>query len=49
MPFSPNDAADPDFWATLPAANDAGVEVVAFRCHVTLEGISLSEPFLELR
>ena len=41
MPFSPHDAADPMFGAALRAAKEAGVEVAAFGCRVTLEGICL--------
>jgi sugar fermentation stimulation protein A len=39
--FAPNDATDPVFGAALRAAAGAGVEVYAYRCRVTLEGISV--------
>lgn len=41
--FAPNDAADPDFGVALRRAVGQGVEVYAYRCHVTTEEIRLAE------
>jgi sugar fermentation stimulation protein A len=40
--FSPHPSADPAFAAALREASEAGVEVVAYRCHVTLQGIEIA-------
>jgi sugar fermentation stimulation protein A len=40
--FSPHPSADPAFAATLREASAAGVEVVAYRCRVTREGIEIT-------
>lgn len=42
--FSPNDQADPLFGGALREARAAGVEVYAYRCHVSLEEVVLAEP-----
>ncbi len=40
--FAPNAEADPAFAATLEEVHSAGVEVRAYRCHVTLEEIRIT-------
>jgi sugar fermentation stimulation protein A len=40
--FKPHPTADPAFAAALSQANAAGVNILAYRCHVTLEGIELT-------
>jgi len=44
--FSPNDASDPDFAHALQQAADDGVRVMAFRCAVTTEAITLGDELL---
>lgn len=41
--FAPHDQADPVFGETLRAAARAGVEVLAWTCRVSLEGITIAE------
>jgi len=41
--FAPHDEADPVFGGALRQAADAGVEVLAWTCRVSLEGISIAE------
>lgn len=42
--FAPHDAADPGFGRALREARDAGVQVLAVRCRVTLEEIEVLAP-----
>ena len=42
--LAPNDPADPEFGVALREAAAQGVEVYAYRCHVTTEAVTLSEP-----
>ncbi|WP_322799071.1 DNA/RNA nuclease SfsA [Thermoflexus sp.] len=42
--FRPHDAADPDFGRILRAAAAQGVQVLAYRCQVSLEEIRLADP-----
>ncbi len=42
--LAPNDPADPEFGAALRKAVAGGVEVYAYRCAVSLEGITLADP-----
>lgn len=42
--FAPHPTAHPAFAAALREASQAGVEVYAWRCHVSLSGIALAEP-----
>jgi sugar fermentation stimulation protein A len=44
--FAPNDGADPLFGRALREAQSAGVEVYAYRCHVSLEEVALRESLL---
>lgn len=39
--FSPNKATDPSFSERLVAAHDAGVEILAYRCRLSLEEASI--------
>ena len=39
--FSPNIAADPEFWEAMDEATEAGVEAYAFRCDVTKSSIAI--------
>jgi sugar fermentation stimulation protein A len=41
--FAPNQETDPDFAAALQAAHQAGVEISAFTCHVSLAGIAMGK------
>lgn len=41
--FAPHDGADPVFGESLRTAAGVGVEVLAWRCRVGLEGISIAE------
>ena len=43
---APNDGADPRFGRALREAQAAGVEVYAYRCHVSLEEVALGESLL---
>ena len=42
--FSPNDRTQPEFRAALRAAQDAGVEILAYDCIVTEQGMALNRP-----
>jgi sugar fermentation stimulation protein A len=42
--FSPNDRTQPEFRAALRAAQDAGVEILAYDCIVTEQGMVLNRP-----
>ncbi|MGI9862611.1 DNA/RNA nuclease SfsA [Moorella naiadis] len=42
--FAPNGATDPLFARTLGEAAAAGVEIYAYRCHITLEAADLGDP-----
>ena len=42
--LSPHDESDPDFGKALREAKEAGVDVLAYRCAVTPEQISLADP-----
>jgi len=42
--FRPHDPADPDFGRILRAATAHGVQVLAYRCAVSLEEIRLADP-----
>ncbi len=44
LSFSPAEAIDPDYAKALRRAYKKGVEVLAYRSHITLDGISLGEP-----
>ena len=41
--FSPNISADPEFWVAMDDAMEAGVEVYAFRCSVTMFDIAIQK------
>ena len=41
--LSPNDSADPEFGLALRHAVEGGVEAYAYRCEVSLEGITLGQ------
>ncbi len=42
--FAPNDGTDAEFGRALREARDAGVQVLALRCHVTRECIAVAGP-----
>lgn len=42
--FAPNDRTDAEFGRALREARDAGVQVLALRCHVTRESIAVAGP-----
>ena len=42
--FSPNDERDPKFGEALRFARDNGVDIFAYSCIVTEEGIELNKP-----
>ena len=42
--LAPNDPADPEFGVALRKAVAGGVEVYAYRCAVSMEGITLADP-----
>lgn len=42
--FSPNDETDPAFASALRAARDAGVQILAYDCHVTPDSMVLADP-----
>ena len=39
--FTPNEATDPEFANTLRQAFDTGVQIMAYTCQVTLEGVQI--------
>ena len=41
--FSPNERADPQFWAILRDAAACGLEVYAYKCEVTMSRIDISD------
>lgn len=41
--FMPFEAVDPDFTEILRQVHDAGVEVIAYRCDVSLEAVTITE------
>ena len=42
--FEPNRATDPDFADALKEASEAGVNILAYTCHVTPDSIILKDP-----
>ena len=42
--FAPNDRTQPEFRAALRVAQDAGVEVLAYDCMVTEQGMTIGKP-----
>ncbi|MBE6613731.1 MAG: DNA/RNA nuclease SfsA [Ruminococcaceae bacterium] len=46
--FSPNDGTDPAFGKALREAADAGVEILAYACHVEPDVMEITEP-VEIR
>ena len=43
LSFSPNERADPRFWAVLRDAEARGLEVYAYKCEVTMSRIDISD------